>query len=687
MMTTVLLRAFWSFLLLTACATAARSDSVAHSSAAPKVEDPRLSRSLTLDLMQVPLSDLCQVMEKRSGAAHRPADAATGDLRADVVGTMTVAQLQQALAVVLGVTWQWEGEGDTAAYVVSQPPEKRREEAREQAETDRAYGEGLQRLLDAANLPDAARAQLPHWLQSRLAKPRQRATLQLLGDLTPEERALALAGGGVERPVASLSPAGQARVKEIVADLERKFNEDADRSLADPPKPGTFRPVRRSHPLNLDDGQPWRVRITRPTSQPGGGSTSYTVSVSSPNELGMSTGISVEPELYNYNLRLSDAVRLTAPAAPNPEPAGTGAGGARNNPLPPLPEQFQPHGQRWEEIVRDLASRLHCPVVSDAYRPTGLTLGGIEPAQKDDTLESYLDRTCRFELNRRWGRVGPVLLFQRRDWATQRRGQIPESLARRWKQPIIDSGRLSFNHLVEMAALNPYQLPNLGEMMGREADRVMEHRELLLLWQTLPAAHRAALRGAGLALRDLPLGVQPRARALVSEMLGSSAPLALSNAELQVVQTEDAFTFSVHSPDRPAMARRIELVCPPWWQQQLRAEAETRAAALRAAGEAPARAMGQSGGSAGGIDCRLLPWVLSPRVRPTYRLSTIHPFVPRLISGFLLAQGHLNVGRASEPRPRGSGRGASVSAPSRSRLGGGADIQIALPAGSWRQRR
>jgi hypothetical protein len=104
----------------------------------------------------------------------------------------------------------------------------------------------------------------------------------------------------------------------------------------------------------------------------------YMVAVSSPKEPGVGTGIGVpnappgnqDPD--PYHLRLSDAVRLTseAPAAPNAEPAGTGAAGARNNSLPRLPEQFQPHGQRWEEIVRDLAGRLHCPVVSDAYRPT-----------------------------------------------------------------------------------------------------------------------------------------------------------------------------------------------------------------------------------------------------------------------------------------------------------------------------
>src|SRR5437867_4184622 len=72
----------------------------------PKTEDPRLNQTVTLDLMRVPLSDLCGVMERRTGVAHRAADTATGDLLADVVGTLTVAQLQQALAGVLGVGWK-----------------------------------------------------------------------------------------------------------------------------------------------------------------------------------------------------------------------------------------------------------------------------------------------------------------------------------------------------------------------------------------------------------------------------------------------------------------------------------------------------------------------------------------------------------------------------------------------------
>src|SRR5262249_9777421 len=106
--------ALWPALLLSAWAAV----SCQRAAAAPQTarpEDARLSRRLTLDLTQAPLSDLCEVMARRSGAAHRTADAPTGDLRADVVGTLTVAQLQQALAAVLGVTWRREGEGEAAA--------------------------------------------------------------------------------------------------------------------------------------------------------------------------------------------------------------------------------------------------------------------------------------------------------------------------------------------------------------------------------------------------------------------------------------------------------------------------------------------------------------------------------------------------------------------------------------------
>jgi hypothetical protein len=71
----------------------------------------------------------------------------------------------------------------------------------------------------------------------------------------------------------------------------------------------------------------------------------------------------------------------------------------------------------------------------------------------------------------------------------------------------------------------------------------------------------------------------------VNELLGSSTPLVLSNAKLRVEQTEEAFTFSVLSPQRPAMVRRLALTCPSQWREVLRKEEEARAAALRAAGE------------------------------------------------------------------------------------------------------
>jgi hypothetical protein len=555
---------------------------------ASKAEDPRLDRSVTLDLMRVPLSDLCEVMERRTGVAHRAADPATGDLLAHVVGTLTVAQLQQALAEVLGVGWKQSGPTartggavrpgpalrapaleEVDGYIVERLPAKRAEEARELAEAERAFGESLRRMMAAANLPEGAENQVPPRLRRLLERGGRREAFQMVGDLTPAEQAQVLAGGSVDRAVASLSPLGQARVKKMVEELRRDNNQRADESMAEPGAPR----LRRMEPLDLENGEAWRIQITPRLGFFPPGEAMFMVRVFSPREFGIGRGWGVPMAQPGRE----DPARYRLPA---------GGSSAKEPPVePPLPEQFQPGGQNWEELIRDIARTLGRPVVSDAYRPPEGLFGSIDPAMKEDSLESYLDRACR-SLNRRWGRAGPVLLFQRCDWATQRRTQIPESQARRWKQPVIDTGRVSFDHLVEMTALTPHQLPNLSIFVGRQADLVTEHQELLLLWKALPEAQRGALRGEGRVIRDLPLAVQPRARTLVSGMLGSAAPLALANARLRVEQTEEAFTFSVLSPERPAVVRRLELTCLPWIRELLRKEEGARAAALRAAGVA-----------------------------------------------------------------------------------------------------
>jgi hypothetical protein len=535
----------------------------------PKAEDPRLNQTLALDLVRVPLSDLCQVIERRSGVPHRAADAATGDLMAHVVGTLTVAQLQQALAAVLGVGWKQQGEGEAAAYVVERLPVKRMEEAREQAETDRALRESLRRLMTAAHQPEP---QMLSRLQRLLAgQPGRREAFQVLGGLTPAEQAQVLAGGSVERTLASLTLEGQALVKKMVEELRRDSNRRADESLAEPGAPR----LRRQEPLDLDNGAPWRIQIRPTVGSPFPQGALFSVRVFCPGELGIGRGWGVPMELpgrenpAHYRLTIAD-----------PD-AREGA------PEPPLPDPFEPSGQTWEETARDIVRTLGRPVVSDAYRPAENMFSPVGPAVKEDSLESYLDRFCR-DKNRRWGRLGPVLLFQRCDWAILRRAQIPESQARRWKQPIINTGRISFDHLAEMTALTPYQLPNLGQVLVLRADLLAEHGELLRLWKALPEAQRAALRGEGRVIRDLPLAVQPRSRSLVSELLGSSAPLVLANARLRVEPAEEAFTLLVLSPERPAVVRRVELTCPTWFRDSLRKEEAARVAALRAAEAMPA---------------------------------------------------------------------------------------------------
>lgn len=530
---------------------------------APKAADPRLDQTLRLDLMRVPLSDLCAVMERRSGVAHRAGDPATGDLLANVVGTLTVAQLHQALADVLGVGWRRSEQGNAAGYLVERLPANRMEEAREQAEADRALGEGLRRLM-AANQPEGAENQVPRNRRPLLVRPGRQAALLVLGDLTPAEQAQVLAGGSVDRAVASLSPEGQARVKKMVEELRREANQWADESLAEP---GAPRLRRWEQPPDPDNGAAWRIQFTPQLGSSPSGEPLFMVRVFSPGELGIGMGWGVPIALPDRQNRAHYRL-LAARPSPKETPAEL-----------PLPEQFEPRGRSWEEMARDLARTLGRSVVSDAYRPTEHVHRDLGPAVKEDSLESYLDRACRLALNRRWGRAGPALLFQRCDWATRRRAQIPESQVRRWRGHIIDTGRLSLDHLVEMAALTPYQLPNLGDVIGRQVDVVTEHQELLLFWKALPDGKQGALRGEGLVIRDLPLAVQPRARALVSGMLGSSVPLVLANAKLRVEQTEEAFTFSVLSPERPAVMRRVELTCPAWFRELLQKEEAARAAA------------------------------------------------------------------------------------------------------------
>src|SRR5437868_204308 len=69
--------------------------------------DPRLAKSLRVDFpFESPLSDICQALSLRTGISHKPADVATGDLRATVIGEVTIGQLQQGLADVLGIRWK-----------------------------------------------------------------------------------------------------------------------------------------------------------------------------------------------------------------------------------------------------------------------------------------------------------------------------------------------------------------------------------------------------------------------------------------------------------------------------------------------------------------------------------------------------------------------------------------------------
>src|SRR5207249_1996022 len=73
-----------------------------------------------------------------------------------------------------------------------------------------------------------------------------------------------------------------------------------------------------------------------------------------------------------------------------------------------LPDRYRPPSTQWDAIQRDLARRLECPVVSDAYLPIEFMFpmpGGPPSAHPEEHLEDYLDRLCD-RAARCWGRAG-----------------------------------------------------------------------------------------------------------------------------------------------------------------------------------------------------------------------------------------------------------------------------------------
>src|SRR5207247_1130948 len=96
------------------------------------------------------------------------------------------------------------------------------------------------------------------------------------------------------------------------------------------------------------------------------------------------------------------------------------------------------------------------------------------------------------------------------------------------------------------------------------------NRDLLLFWKELPDTLRRRATQEHIFLQNLPVAAQPRARSLVTAMLGSAAPLVLSNARLHVDPSLDTFALTVTSLEGRTVVRRLELSVSPIWQARLK---------------------------------------------------------------------------------------------------------------------
>jgi hypothetical protein len=522
--------------------------------------DERLAAKLRLDVVDMPLTDLCWIVEKRTGIAHSAGQPQAGDLRASVVGEMTVGQFQRAIAEALGLEWTRSEQGGQSRYVARLDPRRAAEEARVLADTDRMFREDLRWQIETAKLSDEALAKLPLTVRSRLTNP---DALRLLGLLSPLQLSRVMEGDEMVHDMAALSPSSQALLRNLTDASNRRIESEKIRLQNDPRV--SFRT------LDLQDGAQWRVRIAPFYQQMIPGTVALMVSVFSPTEpgVGFAVNVRVNPEAQ----RDLQTPRIPLPRSPESAAISQQA----------MPPQFGPRTIEWDHFLRELERTTGRPVVSDAYLPPLYTIRPGPTARAGESLEAYLDRVSRFTWRTRWGCVGPVLTFQRPDWAILRRSEVPESLLRRWKRHIIETGRWSPEHILEAASLTPHQFPNLRSVMGRTVDPIVEQRDALLLWRDTPEGPRRRATTIGMLIRDLPVGLQPRARELVSGLLGSREVLVLANARIRVDVTEDHFTLSIQSPGREDAVRRIDLACPSFLVENLRRAEEARVAALTAA--------------------------------------------------------------------------------------------------------
>ncbi|HTE20440.1 MAG TPA: hypothetical protein VK689_18905, partial [Armatimonadota bacterium] len=204
--------------------------------------------------------------------------------------------------------------------------------------------------------------------------------------------------------------------------------------------------------------------------------------------------------------------------------------------------QLPPFGLLWEDALIQFARLNGVSVLSDAFDPDYARHG--EWSFPPGTMpEQILDRFC-IPYKYTWNASEELVLFRQKQWPFMRERQIPERLARRWRQMARESGEYPLAELAGMAAMHPEQRRMLHRYAGNEAQvaaGVPQFAEVLLLFGALTPAQQGAAE-KGLTVDQFDLAQQKLLAPVVARLRPDARGLSQSLRQLSITS----------SPGKPA---------------------------------------------------------------------------------------------------------------------------------------
>lgn len=517
---------------------------------------PARAAELKLDVVRLSVSEVCTLLSQRTGMSHRPKDAAAGDLQAYLSGEFTDEELKAGLAEALGLEWRQVTAGGSTQVVVERTPASLTAARKQQAEREQAFRDNLGALVRASRLSPEEIARIPDpSLKAQASDPMARNAARVLGGLPPALTSRIVQGQSLSLPATGLSPEARNAAAAIL---------------------GSRPPELQGGLPDLREGSGWTVSVRRRPGQSSADSVNLMVEFRTTPQQGFGVGINITttPELPNDPA----AYRLPSARAAGKEAHTERAADGNSARL-----------MDWEQQLRVLQPALQQPIVCDAYVPAAAPLRVRPPIIT--TVAELLDYVARVQQSR-WGTAGRVITFQRRDWAVRQLSQVSPGRVARWRKSIVDSGRLGWDDLAEMASLPPIQQANLSQSLGAASTRdtwleglLTEHGALLALWSRLPARTRQKAESAGLVVQDLPLALQPQLAELISLRLGTPPPALVYRTVVRLDRTAEAPAYSLTAPDREPLRLNVDVAVPPATVQHIKKELEEKQALLERLGQ------------------------------------------------------------------------------------------------------